>query len=113
MLPGQPYSIIFMQTDSLFKTVAGALDRCVEVRIDGQHYQVTDGISVAAALLQAGFRSCRTTPVSGQPRAPFCMMGMCFECLVEIDGLPNQQACMQNVRDGMEINFMDGARSLC
>lgn len=102
-----------MPSDSLFKTVAGAFDRHVEVRIGGQRCLVPEGISVAAALLYTGLRACRTTPVTGQPRAPFCMMGVCFECLVEIDGLPNQQACMQSVRAGMEIQAMDGARTIC
>lgn len=102
-----------MPNDSLFKTVAGASPQHIKVWIDGQCCQVSEGISVAAALLQAGVRACRTTPVSAQPRAPFCMMGQCFDCLVEIDGQSNQQACMQRVREGMQIHAMDGARSLC
>ena len=40
---------------------------------------------------------------SGVPRAPWCMMGVCFECLVEIDGAAGRQACMIEVRDGMRI----------
>jgi predicted molibdopterin-dependent oxidoreductase YjgC len=102
-----------MPNDSLFKTVTGASPQRIKIWIDGQCCQVSEGISVAAALLQTGVRACRTTPVSGQPRAPFCMMGQCFDCLVEIDGLSNQQACMQHVREGMQIVAMDGARSLC
>lgn len=45
----------------------------------------------------------RQSAVSGRPRAPLCMMGVCFECLVEIDGQTNQQACLVQVRDGMRI----------
>ena len=40
---------------------------------------------------------------TGERRAPFCMMGTCFECLVEIDGQPNRQACLTIVREGMDI----------
>ena len=54
----------------------------------------------------------RTTPVSGAPRGPYCMMGACFECLVSVDGEPNQQACMVPARDGMRVERMQGARRL-
>ncbi len=40
------------------------------------------------------------------------MMGACFECLVEIDGISNRQACMIQVRAGMIVRRMAGARSL-
>jgi hypothetical protein len=45
----------------------------------------------------------RQSPVSARRRAPLCMMGVCFECLVEIDGQTNQQGCLVQVRDGMRI----------
>ena len=50
----------------------------------------------------------RTTPVSGAPRAPYCLMGVCFECLVTIDGVGNRQGCMVAVRDGMRIETRKG-----
>ena len=59
-------------------------------------------------LLASGRSACRTTPVSGAPRGPFCMMGMCFDCLVVIDGVPNQQACMVTVSAGMRIEMQRG-----
>lgn len=68
--------------------------------------------SVAAALLAAGLDHCRTTPVSGAPRAPYCMMGVCYECLVEIDGVGNRQACLTRVRDGMRVAIQRGRREL-
>jgi hypothetical protein len=45
----------------------------------------------------------RTTAVGAKPRSPYCMIGNCFDCLVEIDGLPNRQACLITVREGMQI----------
>jgi predicted molibdopterin-dependent oxidoreductase YjgC len=68
--------------------------------------------SVAVALLAAGVTTTRSTPVSGAPRGPYCMMGACFDCLAEIDGRPNVQACMTLVRDGMRIRLQTGARAL-
>lgn len=75
----------------------------VSIRFEGRTIAAAAGETLAAALLAAGEEVFRTSPVSGAPRGPFCLMGACFECLVEIDGMPGQQACMTIVRDGMEI----------
>ena len=56
-----------------------------------------------AAVLASGNPACRQTPVTGAARAPFCMMGACFDCLIEIDGVPNRQACLVEVREGMQV----------
>jgi predicted molibdopterin-dependent oxidoreductase YjgC len=82
----------------------------IAVTIDGRPFAARDGDSVAATLLAAGVTACRTTPVSGAARGPFCMMGVCFDCLVTIDGRPNQQGCLVPVRDGMRIERQPGAR---
>ena len=74
--------------------------------------QARPGDSVAVALLAAGIRSTRTTAASGAPRGPYCMMGACFECLAEVDGVANVQTCMTEVRDGMRVRMQDGARLL-
>ena len=84
----------------------------VTLRIEGRSVTVAAGQSVAAAVLVSGLDHCRTTPVSGQPRAPYCMMGVCFDCLMEIDGEANQQACMITVREGMDVRRQRGAREV-
>jgi len=71
---------------------------------------VPAGASAAAAVLAAGFDSIRKTPVEGRERAPYCMMGVCFDCLAEIDGVANRQSCMIEVRPGMQINRQMRAR---
>jgi predicted molibdopterin-dependent oxidoreductase YjgC len=98
-------------TQSLFKPLPGA-DAPVDVWFNDQPLFVPGGSSVAAALLAAGVFRFRATPVSGSPRAPYCMMGACFECLVEIDGVPGRQSCMVQVRAGMRIRSQEGARDL-
>jgi predicted molibdopterin-dependent oxidoreductase YjgC len=40
------------------------------------------------------------------------MMGVCFDCLIEIDGVPNRQACLTAAVDGMVIRRQRGARQL-
>ena len=95
---------------SLFHSLtAGA---SVHITVQGQAHSVPSDLSVAAALLLCGYRYCRSTPVSGAWRAPYCMMGVCFDCLVEIDGVPNQQACLTTVRDGMVVRWQDGKAAL-
>jgi len=74
----------------------------VDVTWDGELLSLPKGRNLAAALLAAGVDVFRHTPVSKAPRAPFCMMGACFDCLVEIDGV-TRQACMLEVTEGMVI----------
>ncbi len=75
---------------------------------EGEEITAAPGETLAAALLAAGVPTFRDTPVSGAPRAPYCMMGACFECLVEVDGTPAVQACMTEVKDGMQVRRQIG-----
>jgi sarcosine oxidase subunit alpha len=75
----------------------------VSFTIDGKPHEAPDGVTVAEALLLAGCGQTRLSPVGGQPRAPYCMMGVCFECLVTIDGVAGRQGCMVRLRDGMSV----------
>lgn len=75
----------------------------VTVALDGNPLQVPAGETVAAMILATANPACRQTPESGRDRAPFCMIGACFDCLVEVDGVPNIQGCMTVVRDGMTV----------
>ena len=96
----------------MFKRVFTPPTQTVTVTVEGKPVAVAAGDSVAAAVFAAGFDHTRTSPVSGCRRAPYCMMGVCFECLVEIDGVPNQQACMTPVKAGMHIKRQIGARGI-
>jgi predicted molibdopterin-dependent oxidoreductase YjgC len=84
----------------------------VRFTIDGRPASARRGDSVALALLAAGVAACRTTPVSGAPRGPYCMMGVCFDCLVTIDGVGNLQGCLVPVEDGMRVETQRGARAV-
>lgn len=81
----------------------------VTIYIDGQPFEVPAGGTVAAAVLASGMGATRTTPVSGAPRAPFCLMGVCYECLMIIDGQSNRRACKELVYEGMTIERQHGA----
>ncbi|SDJ31071.1 (2Fe-2S)-binding protein [Aliiruegeria lutimaris] len=90
-----------MKTDSPFLELEDS--PLVAVWFDGAPLELPDGANLAAALLAAGVGVFRHTPVSAAPRAPFCMMGACFDCLVEIDGVV-RQACMMEVVEGLRVS---------
>ena len=94
----------------MFRARPDARTATVEVLVEGVPVRVPEGASAAAAVLLAGLPAIRETPVLGSPRLPLCMMGVCFDCLAEIDGVPNRQACMVTVAPGMRIARQRGAR---
>lgn len=73
----------------------------IRIDVDGREVEVPAGASVAAAVAMAAphFRRSR----SGQPRAPLCGMGVCFECRVRIDGVEHQRSCLVPAREGMQV----------
>ena len=82
----------------------------VTITVDGEPMAARAGDTVASALLAAGVDRCRTTPVGGVPRAPYCLMGVCFDCLVTIDGVGSRQGCLVQVHDGMKVETQLGKR---
>jgi D-hydroxyproline dehydrogenase subunit gamma len=96
----------------MFRKPPEAPRRVVTVFVEGQPVTVSEGDSAASAALLSGLALTRTTPMSGAARAPYCMMGVCFECLMIIDGVGSRQSCLVPVKEGMRIERQDGARSL-
>lgn len=91
----------------------GGLERgpAVTLTLDGRAVTAYEGESVAALLFAEGEAATRFTR-SGEPRGVFCGMGVCFDCLVVVDGVPNTRACVTWVRAGMEIARQDGFAAL-
>ncbi len=97
----------------MFKSVSSAAtEATVAIIFEGVQLQVPAGKTVMACIMAANPGYTRTTGISRSRRAAYCQMGVCFECLMEIDGVPNQQACMIEVRDGMLVKRQQGAREL-
>ena len=96
----------------MFRKRPDAPAATVPVEVEGRTVIVPQGASAAAAVLLAGLSSLRETPVRGSERAPYCLMGVCFDCLADIDGMPNRQSCMVAARPGMRIRRQRGARSI-
>ncbi len=74
----------------------------VRIRVDGEPLEAAAGSSVLAALWNAGVRAARVSVV-GEARGPLCGMGVCMECRMTIDGLPQRRACLELVHEGMEV----------
>ncbi|MHA6180558.1 (2Fe-2S)-binding protein [Pseudomonas mohnii] len=100
-----------MPADSMFRALAPA-QNTVQIEFEDAPLKVPAGVSLAAALLVSGVTHTRESAVSGRLGAPYCMMGVCFECLVEVDGQANCQACLLPVRAGMSVFRQRGARDL-
>jgi predicted molibdopterin-dependent oxidoreductase YjgC len=76
---------------------------------DGAPLSAEPGQSIGAALIAAGHRSWRTTRREGRPRGLFCGIGVCFDCLVTVNGRPGRRACLLEVRDGDAVDTQHGA----
>ncbi|MDH5356563.1 MAG: (2Fe-2S)-binding protein [Gammaproteobacteria bacterium] len=93
----------------MFKRIQ-PIDQAIEIHFEDRLIRAQPGDSVAAALLAEGVKAFRQIERSNELRGPYCMIGNCFECLVEIDGRPNLQACQYRVRNGMKIRMQRGLR---
>ena len=79
------------------------------VEVDGREVIAHEGESVLGVLWAAGIRSLHVTARTRQPRGFFCGMGVCFDCLVSVDGKPNVCACLEPARPAMRIRTQQDA----
>jgi D-hydroxyproline dehydrogenase subunit gamma len=96
----------------MFKRADEDARRPVTIHVEGIAVEAREGDSVSAALLVSGLDVRRTTAVSGARRLPYCMMGVCFDCLVTIDGVGSRQGCLVPVTEGMQIEIQKGKREI-
>ncbi len=81
----------------------------IEFTFDGEKIDAITGQSVAAALLVANQRTLRKTRFNNNYRGVFCGIGVCFDCLVVIDGITNQRACLIEAKPGMKVQTQVGS----
>ena len=96
----------------MFRKILDASNDTLTIYIDGVEVTAQESESVAAVLLRQNPAWNRSTPVSGERRAPFCMMGVCFDCLAIVDGVASTQTCLVRVRDGMKVERQHGKPEL-
>jgi len=94
----------------MFRTLPDPAAELVRITIDDVEVHARKGEPVAAVLLRTPPFTARTSTVTGAPRAPYCMMGACFDCMAIVDGVASQRTCMIAARDGMRITRQRGKR---
>jgi len=82
--------------------------RRVRISVDGERAEAFEGESVAAAIMAGGELPLRRTEAM-DPRGYYCGMGVCFDCVMVIDGVPNTRTCVTWVREGMTVEHQIGA----
>ena len=86
--------------------------RRFEIEVDGEKLAAYEGETIAAALLAAGKRICRTTRDRKHPRGVYCGIGLCHECMMVIDGVPNTRACQTLASPGCRVETQEGLGEL-
>ena len=83
-----------------------------EIRVDGVTMRAHEGETIAAVLMAGGVRTLRSSPENNEPRGVYCGIGLCHDCLVNINGMPNQRACQTLATPGCRVNTQQGLGSL-
>ena len=81
----------------------------LEFTFDDQTITAISGQSIGAALLAANQRALRKTRFNNNDRGLFCGIGVCFDCLVVVDGISNQRACLIEAKPGMKVQRQVGS----
>lgn len=77
----------------------------VMISVNGKKIAAYKGETILAALLAAGYKTLKRSPIAHDPRGALCGMGVCFECIVTVNGIPNTRSCMTEVENDMEIEI--------
>ncbi len=80
----------------------------VDIDVDGEKLRAYEGETVAAALLATGRHAFRHTARRGEPRGVYCGMGVCFDCVMQINGIANVRTCQTRVSAGMSVRTQMG-----
>ena len=77
----------------------------IELLVDGEVVRAYLGETIAGALVAAGRQVIRYAPRTGTPRGVFCGIGVCFECVVTVEGMGRVRSCMVTVQPGMRVSL--------
>jgi sarcosine oxidase, subunit alpha len=70
---------------------------------EGRSYDAEAGRTVLDRLLRHGLPQLQRSPRYHRPRAPFCGVGQCTGCLVQVNGRPNVRSCRYVPHDGDRV----------
>ncbi|NVO56608.1 (2Fe-2S)-binding protein [Rhodobacteraceae bacterium B1Z28] len=91
----------------MFQSLRNPNDERVQLTVNGELIEAFVGQSVWSVMALNDQSITRRAALSAEARSAYCAMGVCFECMVEIDGFPNQQACLRRVSKGMVVTTQD------
>lgn len=80
-------------------------NEAVQLSVNGKVITAYKGETLLAALIAAGYRGLKTSVLKKEPRGALCGMGVCFECLVTVNGVPNVRACMTEIQGEMKVEI--------
>lgn len=92
----------------MFRQLDDPASVAFSITIDGISVPARPGDTVAAVLMRTPPHIARHTPVNHSPRAPYCLMGVCFDCLATVDGETSVQTCLVEARPGMRVERPSG-----
>ena len=75
----------------------------ISFTFNGNEFICESGQSIAAALFASDNRQLRATRFGNEPRSIFCGIGICFDCVVVVDGVANQRSCLVEAKQGMKV----------
>ena len=82
----------------------------ITIEVAGERIGAVEGQTIAGALLASGRSAWRSTSRNGRPRGVFCGIGVCFDCLVEVNGLRDVRACQRRAEDGDIVRHQNDSR---
>ena len=82
--------------------------RKINFYLDGKSISAYEGESVTAAIFALGKRDLRVSANLSEKRSLYCGMGVCYECVMTINGIPNTRSCQTLVKEGMIVNSQNG-----
>jgi sarcosine oxidase subunit alpha len=96
------------------RRVKGELERGrrFDIEVDGDKIVAYEGETIASAILAAGRRTLRYTPQKGHPRGVYCGIGLCHDCIMTVDGVPNTRTCQTLATPGCRVETQKGAGKL-
>jgi predicted molibdopterin-dependent oxidoreductase YjgC len=82
--------------------------RRFEIEVDGRKVLAYEGETIAAVLLAAGIRVSRLTPKKHEPRGVYCGIGICHECVMVVNGVPDIRICQTLATPGCKVATQKG-----
>jgi sarcosine oxidase subunit alpha len=79
---------------------------------DGKPVEAFEGDTIGSALYAAGQRTFSRSFKYHRRRGLMCCAGQCPNCIVAVDGAPGVRACIEPVKEGMQVEHLNAKPGL-